>query len=505
MWFLLLQITALLLLATGFGAWLMWWWMSRRLETAAETRERLAAQASRIDSLPSRKDLEHEAGRLATAIAAIDQVDIRPLEERLVAMHASLSDTAHRLASLHMPEPDLTSVYARLDELNARLGALRVPEVDLGPVHSGIASLGLSLRTMEPAMRPLGEQLANLHTRFDELNLRIEASRQHDAEQLTARLTPLTQAMASLQSPDLGPLMTRLSEIQAAVANIPPGPSLEPVLSRIGEVHDALAAVRQLDLGPLRASLSDLETFVMALDRPPPDFTPLQTQLAVLEASLSLVHAEIREGRGLQSLDRRLASLQEAVGSLSAPDLGPLISAVRTADSRHDLIAMENRLTAIEYGLAALHHMLRSRSDMSRSDRDNRGSAYFQAVRDDHVVSTHTAVAARPERESDPVSPFVRIGDQANLLTEPAFGPGDDLQMIDGVGPMLRALLHDIGIYYFWQIAEWTPREIDWVENKLMHFKGRIRRDDWQGQARHLASLPTSSKRPAQGAPRKPV
>ena len=103
---------------------------------------------------------------------------------------------------------------------------------------------------------------------------------------------------------------------------------------------------------------------------------------------------------------------------------------------------------------------------------------------------------AKPDRETDPINSFRRVDDQANLLVEPAFGQPDDLEAIDGVGPMLRALLHDLGIYYFWQVAEWSAQEIDWVESKLMHFRGRIRRDDWVGHARVLAGAATAAKRP---------
>jgi len=67
---------------------------------------------------------------------------------------------------------------------------------------------------------------------------------------------------------------------------------------------------------------------------------------------------------------------------------------------------------------------------------------------------------------------------------------------------MLATLLNDIGVYYFWQVAEWTPDEIDWVESKLKHFRGRIRRDDWVGHARELAAMPTAAKRPATQAMR---
>ena len=81
----------------------------------------------------------------------------------------------------------------------------------------------------------------------------------------------------------------------------------------------------------------------------------------------------------------------------------------------------------------------------------------------------------------------MRPDDQANLLVEAAFGEEDDLERVNGIGPMLAELLNEIGVYYFWQISEWGPDEIQWVDDKLEHFKGRILRDDWVGQAKVLA------------------
>jgi predicted flap endonuclease-1-like 5' DNA nuclease len=110
--------------------------------------------------------------------------------------------------------------------------------------------------------------------------------------------------------------------------------------------------------------------------------------------------------------------------------------------------------------------------------------------------------AARPLRDVDPINPVRRANDQANLLVEPAFGPPDDLEQINGVGPILAGLLNDTGIYYFWQIAEWTPEEAAWVDSQLMYFKGRIKRDDWVAHARTLAASPAAAKRPAGSADR---
>ncbi|CAN0586592.1 unnamed protein product, partial [Laminaria digitata] len=44
--------------------------------------------------------------------------------------------------------------------------------------------------------------------------------------------------------------------------------------------------------------------------------------------------------------------------------------------------------------------------------------------------------------------------------------------------------------------AEWGPDEIQWVADKLEHFKGRIQRDDWVGQAKLLAVQPEAAQRP---------
>lgn len=64
----------------------------------------------------------------------------------------------------------------------------------------------------------------------------------------------------------------------------------------------------------------------------------------------------------------------------------------------------------------------------------------------------------------------------------------DDLTRIKGVGPKLAALLREQGIGSFAQIAGWTDADIDRVDAGLGRFEGRIRRDDWVGQATLLAS-----------------
>ena len=69
-------------------------------------------------------------------------------------------------------------------------------------------------------------------------------------------------------------------------------------------------------------------------------------------------------------------------------------------------------------------------------------------------------------------------------LTAPD-GEADDLKKIDGVGPVIEKKLNDLGIYHFKQIIELTKEQADAIDEAIA-FKGRIERDDWQGQATKL-------------------
>ena len=66
-------------------------------------------------------------------------------------------------------------------------------------------------------------------------------------------------------------------------------------------------------------------------------------------------------------------------------------------------------------------------------------------------------------------------------------GAPDNLRLLKGVGPKLAALLTQLGITRFDQIASWTEADIATVDAHLGTFKGRIVRDNWVEQASYLA------------------
>lgn len=70
------------------------------------------------------------------------------------------------------------------------------------------------------------------------------------------------------------------------------------------------------------------------------------------------------------------------------------------------------------------------------------------------------------------------------MKTRPA--QPDNLKQIKGVGPKVEAMLNDLGIYTYAQIAAFDDAVFAWLDPQLGTFAGRGKRDDWVGQAKAL-------------------
>lgn len=65
-------------------------------------------------------------------------------------------------------------------------------------------------------------------------------------------------------------------------------------------------------------------------------------------------------------------------------------------------------------------------------------------------------------------------------------GAYDDLTAIRGIGPAIEKKLIARGIQTYAQIAALTDKEIAKLEESVIKFSGRIKREDWVGQAKKL-------------------
>ncbi|QPC98020.1 MULTISPECIES: hypothetical protein [Qipengyuania] len=103
-----------------------------------------------------------------------------------------------------------------------------------------------------------------------------------------------------------------------------------------------------------------------------------------------------------------------------------------------------------------------------------------------HDVLDEGAAPAERNRALIDSAPAATV-DPAPKAATPAPSTGDDLTRIKGLGPKLATTLGEMGITGFAQIAAWDDAEIERVDAQLGRFQGRIRRDDWVGQAKLLA------------------
>jgi NADH-quinone oxidoreductase subunit E len=94
--------------------------------------------------------------------------------------------------------------------------------------------------------------------------------------------------------------------------------------------------------------------------------------------------------------------------------------------------------------------------------------------------------AVQPLLASEPAAETAAV--QPKGLAAARGGKADDLKTIEGIGPVLEKLCHDLGIFHFDQIAAWGPAEVAWMDGNLKGFKGRVTRDRWVAQARIICT-----------------
>ena len=86
------------------------------------------------------------------------------------------------------------------------------------------------------------------------------------------------------------------------------------------------------------------------------------------------------------------------------------------------------------------------------------------------------------------VEPVAVVEAEAPMAAVTPEAGEDDLLRMKGVGPKLKALLYELGITRFAQIAAWTDTDIAAIDARLGNFKGRPIRDQWVDQAKYLAA-----------------
>lgn len=224
--------------------------------------------------------------------------------------------------------------------------------------------------------------------------------------------------------------------------------------------------------------IAGVTSAIASLPRPEPvSFDSLETRLDALQESVRSIPSPLKPKEiDLEPVQGELTSLRSAIKALPVVkthepvDITPVTSQLRSLEQRLsamprqqsvDLAPIDRRLTAIETELAGLGKQLAKR----------------------------TTKEPAPRRTSH---------EEPRILSAALYGKKDDLQQISGVGPKLERVLNNNGVYYFWQVAEWSTKDINVIDERLDTFKGRIARDKWVNQAQQLRRRPDAASMPAE-------
>ena len=110
------------------------------------------------------------------------------------------------------------------------------------------------------------------------------------------------------------------------------------------------------------------------------------------------------------------------------------------------------------------------------------------------AARSKSSPASRPalatEKKAEARSADAKLPMEAKVAKKPSpkrADNKDDLVAIAGIGPALAKKLNSAGIISYAQIAALSDKDIADLEKSIIKFTGRIKRDDWVGQAKKLS------------------
>ena len=294
----------------------------------------------------------------------------------------------------------------------------------------------------------------------------------------------------SRQSQDAFALNAERDELARKIGNIQR--SLLTANSRVRELETEFGKSRDFYKGQLMSAFEQRKSLERRID----DAKNEQDSLASLLASARSEHA---------SISNLLASAQAKLSGLDGLENQIIQLEADNAQLRHDVLQAGRRADSAHLDVAELANIKAENQELascletmeeSRRQYEDDARRYRQQYDESESESETLRVKlgdiqqrlAEMEQEHAHARQAVATSSASNTAydADSPVGDVDDLTQIVGIGKVLEAMLHRLGIYYFRQIAAFGPAELARVNAELKEFKGRIEHDDWIGQAREL-------------------
>lgn len=375
------------------------------------------------------------------------------------------------LEMLHeVAETELLELKKQLDTANAQFATTQQKHED----EMALLQDKLRKRDVEvQSFAAVQQQLSEKETQLSQLASKIDATSDDYSKTIVKLDTQRQQLHADLEvareqmkaqlkqdSETIGLLQGERNELRNEV---------EELNSKIGELQSSLVHMEKTSL--------QYETDLQLVETSKLRMRELEKALEKKDDALKHLQAESNELSRLRDEHaatlRRQAELQSRLDSMLAEHLS---TRSRDEDREQEIVTLRKQLLENESTIAQLR--------AQRSEMLNEMAAQRDNYEDAAVISFTQAMQQRNEANfNEEYGGVVRLDSTRGIVFTEAPECKDDLKLISGIAKVLENRLNEFGIYTFKQIMDWKPNEIEEF-SRLLTFKERIERDDWQGQAR---------------------
>jgi predicted flap endonuclease-1-like 5' DNA nuclease len=401
-----------------------------------ETTQRLAASSEHFDLLSRRvMVLETELDDLRDRLVAAD-VELASARDEAERTRRDLADAEQRLAAAPVTdESQISELQMRLDALSSELAAERATAADL---RAELEAAHADARTPGEPTVPDGS--------YRERLIASEA-RRRDLEDRLAALGTIRAAEQRSAADRIAGLERLHLEIGDREVRIE---QLESDLKQAEEGRDDAVA----ETGRLQVEIVRLKGLLKDAQR----------QLATLE------HRE----QALTDARSRIVELEQQLETLpgSTQELERLQRALEAERARAERIARRATEVPQDTTYAMWDRVLRERVEVAVQRQTHRLGAeidHLRLVVAEKEARLRTLTAGQPVAESPDTLPITTIR---------------------GIGEVIARILASEGVTSIADVARLTDEDVDRLAPLMPVYPGRIRSDDWVGQARTLLGAP---------------
>lgn len=109
----------------------------------------------------------------------------------------------------------------------------------------------------------------------------------------------------------------------------------------------------------------------------------------------------------------------------------------------------------------------------------------------DNTENLDDGAGLKPNARRSNINPIFKknssVDNKPLILSSPKQSGKDNLKKIKGINSKIEEDLNKIGIFHFEQIAKWTSKNCDWIE-EFLQLPRCVKKYQWVDQARILAS-----------------